>query len=418
MSRKIKINILWLLLDKVIKLFVGLFVGAAVMRYLGPNQYGMIVFASSIIAILFVFLSFGLDSIMIQKIINNNEVKNEIISSVFFARIFVALLLVLIANMIFFNLDFPSDMKGTFLFISVSLIFRSSITFENAFSAISRFELIALSAGFAALLTAALKLFGVYTKVSLLHFALLVSVESLIVFFIQTILFFKYGMSKISLKSFDKQIMKDLIIESTPIVLSNAFILLYMKMDQLIINDLLDTESLGIYAAGVQLVESLYFLPMVLMTVSYPLLVESKKISEINYLKNLRNLYLVSLVSSALAVVMLQFCSEFIVKTLYGPGYSESIVVLKYYSWTLLNLAFGSVWNKWIIIEGGQKRVIAGQGLGLLSNLILNYLLIPTYGVAGAALASLISYFLTTLILVLSYKPRITFDILFNVQGK
>ena len=69
--RKIIGNTGWLLADRVLRMGVGLFVGAWVARYLGPAQFGSLNFALSLVALLGPLTTLGLDGIVIREIVND-----------------------------------------------------------------------------------------------------------------------------------------------------------------------------------------------------------------------------------------------------------------------------------------------------------------------------------------------------------
>ena len=57
--QKIIINMNWLFLDTAIRMGVAFFVGVLVVRYLGPEQYGVLSYAIAIIAFFSVFAKLG-----------------------------------------------------------------------------------------------------------------------------------------------------------------------------------------------------------------------------------------------------------------------------------------------------------------------------------------------------------------------
>ena len=69
-----------------------------------------------------------------------------------------------------------------------------------------------------------------------------------------------------------------------------------------------------------------------------------------------------------------------------------------------------ALFSKWIILEEVFIFSLITQGLGAVSNIILNYFFIESHGVTGAAVATLISYSIAGYFsLLLSSKTRALF---------
>ena len=87
----------WLFADKILRMIVGLFVGAWVARYLGPEQYGLWNFSIAFTALFGAFASLGLDSIVVRELVNHPERENELLGSVFILKLIVGIVAILIS---------------------------------------------------------------------------------------------------------------------------------------------------------------------------------------------------------------------------------------------------------------------------------------------------------------------------------
>ena len=85
--RKISINILWLAIDKILRMGVGLFVGVWIARYLGPEQFGTLNYSVAFVAIVGAFASFGLDSLVIRDIVRYPDRSGELLGTTVSLRI-------------------------------------------------------------------------------------------------------------------------------------------------------------------------------------------------------------------------------------------------------------------------------------------------------------------------------------------
>lgn len=80
-------NSLWMLLEKSARIISGILVGVLVARYLGADQYGLISYALSIMAIFTILSTLGLESIVVRELITRKEAKNQILGTSFALRL-------------------------------------------------------------------------------------------------------------------------------------------------------------------------------------------------------------------------------------------------------------------------------------------------------------------------------------------
>ena len=72
--RKILVNMNWLFLDKVIQMGVAFFVGVWVIRYLGPERYGILSYALAFTALFGVLSKLGLEAILVRELVDNKKI--------------------------------------------------------------------------------------------------------------------------------------------------------------------------------------------------------------------------------------------------------------------------------------------------------------------------------------------------------
>ena len=209
-----------------------------------------------------------------------------------------------------------------------------------------------------------------------------------------------YLHNNLSLKKwvFDRNIAKSLLKDSWPLILSGLAIMVYMRIDQVMINAMLNDEAVGQYAAAVKLSEIWYFIPMVIASSLFPAIINAKKQSEELYYARLQKLYdLMVWLAIAIALPM-TFMSNWIVNLLYGNAYNQSGSVLMIYIWAGVFVFLGVASGKWFLNENLQLLSFFRTFYGMIINIILNIFLIPKYGIKGAAFTTLISYFIAGLL--------------------
>jgi O-antigen/teichoic acid export membrane protein len=183
----------------------------------------------------------------------------------------------------------------------------------------------------------------------------------------------------------------DLLRDSWPLILSGMVVAVYMKIDQVMIKEMLDSEAVGQYAAAVRLSEAWYFIPMVISSSLFPAIINAKKISEELYYERLQKLYDLMVWMAVAIALPMTFLSDWVVELLYGSEYSEAASVLMVHIWAGVFVFLGVASGKWFITEDLQKYSFYRTFFGSVANIVLNFILIPKLGINGAAIATLVS---------------------------
>ncbi len=203
--------------------------------------------------------------------------------------------------------------------------------------------------------------------------------------------YFKNSTFKIQYLKFSKLTAVNLLRDSWPLILSGIVVSIYIKIDQVMIKEMMSTESVGQYAAAVRLSEAWYFIPIVIASSLFPAIINAKKNSEELYHARLQKLYdLMVLVAIAIALPM-TFLSDWIVGLIYGEQYNQAGSVLMIHIWAGVFVFLGVVSGKWFTAENLQMLSFWRTFYGMLTNVILNLILIPKHGIQGAATATIVA---------------------------
>lgn len=187
-------------------------------------------------------------------------------------------------------------------------------------------------------------------------------------------------------------------------MLSAAAVNLYMRLDQVMIRQMVDDSANGFYSAAVRLSEIWYILPTILCAILFPAILNARKKDTVLY--NLRmeqlNAFLFWL-ALIISVIIAPFSDELIV-LLYGVEYAPAGIVLKYHIWSSIFVFFGVSSGYWLIAEKFEKVSLYRTLAGLSINLGLNFLFIPAYGIVGAAVATLLVQVTASIVCMLLIK--------------
>ncbi|MBA2846980.1 O-antigen/teichoic acid export membrane protein [Methanococcus maripaludis] len=384
-------NTSWLFSEKILRIFLGLFVGVWVARYLGPEQYGLFSYAQSFVVLFSALATLGLDGIVVRELVTDESKRDVLLGTSFLLKLIGSIILL---SFLAVAVNFTSNdiYTNSLIFIIASAtIFQSFNVIDFYFQSKVLSKYVVFSNTISLFISSIIKVILILNNAPLIAFAVVVLFDAVILSF--GLIYF-YNHKNLSFKTwkFDKNVAVNLLKDSWPLILSGIVITIYMRIDQVMIKEMLGAFEVGQYAAAVTLSEGWYFIPTVICSSLFPAIIYAKKVSEELYYKRLQKLYIM-MVWIAIAVALpITWLAEFIVNLIYGSEYILSSNVLKIYVWAGIFVFFGSAWSKWMILENLQKTVIKLQLLSLLTNLVLNYILIPKYGIEGAALSTLISY--------------------------
>jgi O-antigen/teichoic acid export membrane protein len=388
---KIVDNMGWLFFDKVLRMGVGLLVGVWVARYLGPEQFGLFSFASAFVGMFGAVAGLGLQSIVVRDVVRDPACKEETLGT--------AAVLQLLGGGLAYGCVFgailmlrPEDTLAKLLVAilgSIMLLRFSDVAlywFES--QVLSKYIVWVQNGCF--LIFASIKVGLIVSKAPLLAFAWATAAEALIV---ALLIFFMLGLRgpKLQQLRFSLLRAKTLLADSWPLLLSGIAIMGYMKIDQIMLGQMLGDDAVGIYSAAVRISEVWYFVPMMIVASVFPAILEAKKRDETQYIQRLQRLYdLMVWLSIAIALPM-TFLSTPIVVALFGAAYAESGPVLAIHIWASVFVFLGVASSQWFVAENRQILSFQRTVLGAVINIALNYIFIPKFGVLGAAYATVLA---------------------------
>ncbi len=370
---------------------VGLLVGVWLARYLGPEQFGLLNFASALIGILGIIAGMGLQSIVVRDIVHNPNAAGEILGSAGVLLVTGSFIAYSFTLMSIFLLR-PNDQMA----LNIVAILGSIILFKISDMAVYWFESQVLSKyvvwiqNSVFLCFAGAKVVLILQQANLLSFAWLAMIEALFVASLLLLMLGLRGPRLLQIK-ITMERSKALLAAGWPLLLSGLTIMVYMKIDQIMLGQMVGDKAVGIYSAALRISEVWYFLPMTIVASVFPSILEAKKHSDRLYKKRLQQLYdFMVWLSIAIALPMTFFSSK-IVDLLYGSDFTESGHVLAIHIWAAVFVFLGISSSRWFIAENRQILSLQRAILGLIVNVVLNIFLIPNYGVIGAAWATLLA---------------------------
>jgi len=175
---------------------------------------------------------------------------------------------------------------------------------------------------------------------------------------------------------------------------------LNLRLDMLLVNLIMAPQFVGFYSIAVALAEKIWYVPTVLSIVLYPRVAHGEEDkASLETSKVCRQTILIIIICCALVLL----AGRFLIELLYSEAFSPAIIPLFILLPGILTAGISRIITSDLMARG-HPGVILWSGLSaLVANIILNLVFIPNMGVEGAALATVISYTLNTLILVMVF---------------
>ncbi|MCH2058968.1 MAG: flippase [Thalassotalea sp.] len=385
------VNIGWLLLDKFMRLSIGLLITMWLAQYLGPTQFGQMNFVTSVVAIFAVFATLGLKGVVVKELVNQPTTTFNVLGSAFLLKVLGALVTyALLIAFSFFVLPSTVETKWFIAIVGVSILFKTSEVVSFYFEAKVESKYVVWVENCAFVIASGIKLGLLWFEAPLIAFFIAIVVEALLM---AVALLFIYQRQVSSLMNWQatKRQMSSLLSQSWPLVISSAAWVVYTRVDQVMLGTMLDAQAVGLYAAAVRLTEIANIVPMIITFSMVPLIMPLRADNKDLYQTKFQQVYDLAVGLMILGAVLTLFIATDVVGILYGDAYAASASVLKIHVWTCVFIAMATVSGKYLLNEGLQKITMQRHLFGVCLNIPMNYVAIPLYGIEGAAGTSLIS---------------------------
>ena len=384
-------NIGWLFGDRMLRMGVGLLLGVWLARYLGPEQFGQLNYAIAFVSLFGAVAALGLNGIVVRDIVREPESAYPTLGTAFFLQLIGGLIaFALIVGAIAWLRPEDQLTKTMVAILGLSLVFKSSEVIKYWFESQvqSRYTVWVENSIF--LLIAAAKVVMLLSKAPLIAFVWIVLVEAVLV---AIGLFGIYHKQEKKLRHWSVKLdrVKTLLNDSWPLIISSISIIAYMKIDQIMLGEMIGNDAVGIYAAASWISEVWYFIPVAINVSLRPKLLKIRQVSQTRYIELLQKNFNLMIWLSVPIALVITFSSGFLMRLFFGDTYYGAAEILVVHIWAgVFVFLNNAVWN-WYFAENKQYIANIRIIIGLLLNVVLNYLLIPKYGVLGAAYATLIS---------------------------
>lgn len=386
--QRVVTNTGWLLGDRIFRMAVGLLVGIWVARYLGAAQFGLIAYATAIVTLATPLATLGLDNIVVRDLVRRQHDPGLTLGTCVLLQLAGSVAAMAVAVAVVSALR-PSDTlaRVAVAVLALGVLFKATdavkFWFESRVEAKHTVRAETVAVALFALVKVALVLAGA----PLLAFLWVVPAEAAIASALVVAAYLRQGHTLRSW-SYQRERARGLLRDGTPLVLSAMASVVYMRIDQVMLGQMLGDHAVGIFSAASRISEMWYFVPMAIASSVFPAILAARQTDAALYHRHLQRLFSLMTVLAVATALPVSLFADRIVTLLYGHGFAGAAPILVVHVWTGLFVFHGVAGSRWFLAENLQRMMFYRTLAGCLVNVALNLVLIPRFGALGAAWAS------------------------------
>lgn len=366
-------------------------VGIYVARYLKPESFGLLNYAISFVSIFSAFSTLGMDQIVVRELTRQSQKQEDLLGTGFMLKLAGSGILILLMVVILVFMDHDPFTNTLIMIIAAAEIFKGFEVISYFFQAQVLSKYVIQIQLIINLFLSLVKFTMVFLEAPLIWFAIIIVLGSILnaIGFIYAY----HNREGTPWKwNFKKPLAYDLLRESWPLALYGIALHIQARIDQVMLGKMLNTAEVGQYSVALKFIEIFGFIPMVLMTTFTPAITKAKAVSEALYHSRLTNLYRLMFLAFLLIAMPIYFFAEPTIQLLYGADYQPAGYLLSLFALRLFFSNMGVGKSVFIINESLFKYSLLTVVIGAITNITLNYLMIPMFASIGSIIASMISF--------------------------
>ncbi len=402
--RKVFNNFSWLLAERLLAIVISLFINIYVIRYLGPEEFGKFSYAASYVSLFEAIAKLGLDSIVIRNLVVQESLTHEILGTAFILKLYASGITVFFTAISIIFVNNNNEIQILVWIMSLSLIFSIFDVIDFWFQSKVLASYMAMIRSLQLIISSIFKIIFINLKLSVFAFAWLLFLDGILK--VSGMVFsYSKNQQKFTNWKITKAQIKLLLKDSWPLILSSVMVTLYIKIDQVMLGNMANSQAVGDYAAAIRFSEIWYFIPMIFCSTVFPSILRAKQRSQEEYYRRLQQLYdVMGWLSYAISIVV-TLAANMVIDKFLGAEYHQSIPILILHIWAVPFVFLGVARSQYLMAENLTQFSFATTSIGTITNILLNLVLIPSYTGVGAAIATIISYAFAAYWSCLIYRP-------------
>ncbi len=385
-------NLGWLAAERGARLVLNLGTGLFVARHLGPSRLGSLNYAFAVVSLLSTLAALGLEAGARRDLINRPRDASAILASAIFLRLGAGALCFLGLGVAILGGVFGRGESARLMTVFGLILLQPGFQVPDLwFQANLQAKVSVLAQMLALVVTAALRVVLVLQDAPLIAFAWVTVAEGFIAALV-LIGFARNAGLRLGWAHATAVEMRRIFLESWPLMFAGLAVVVYMRIDEVMLRTLVGVEAVGIYGAATRISEIWYFLPMAISTSLLPALLRARSRDPGEYQRRLQHYYDLSAALAYGLAVPIALLAPWLVQVAFGAAFRGAGPILAVHIWASIFVFLGVARSQWLVNEGLQKFSLVATAAGAVSNILLNLYMIPRWSGLGAAYATVVSY--------------------------
>lgn len=377
----------WAIISKTMSVIITLINTALINRTLGVTLKGEYTYIINLVAVMYVVLSMGtgVTYVTFKKTYKNKEVKN-----VFFTIIFLQTLFCIILALVTLSINYNYFLV---LILSAIYILKSNLLCISAVENVKERDKQVIVYHFINLIFVIIAY--IFFKHNLRIMYLIYFAEALIT---SLSLIFTFSFKLVNYSIIKKYNLKKIILLGLFTMLMQLMITLNYNLDVILLKRLTNNLTyVGLYSVAVNLGNMIWLIPDAFRDVVF------NKTAVEDSIKEIVNLIKVNILIAIIIIVGFVIFGRYFINLFYGNEYLDAFYITIILFLGCMSMIIYKLIHPLYIANGKQKTILTILFISVLINVILNYIFIPKYNIYGAALSSVFSYSLCSVIFLVLF---------------
>jgi polysaccharide transporter, PST family len=394
-------NFIWVLIDRGLRMGLGVAVNVVLARTLGPDNFGRFAYALTLAALFMPLSTLGGERIVVRELARGTS-ECSMLGTMIPLRLasgFLGWFLAVATAALTAEHGRMADAAIVAVVVGGNLFLAFDVV-AWAFQARGRFQPAIIARLLAFVIGAGLRIAMALSGVGLVWIAATVLVEALLGALAQLYMWQIQG-GEIKGWRVDRTLARVIVIAAAPLLASELAVWIFQKIDIVILQRSASTDAVGVYAAAQRVAQIGYFLPVVAVQIFSPTVAQAP--DSPSALSLVQRTMTVLVTVAYVIALALTIAASPLIHTLYGDKYSSAATVLGVLAWSNVFVFMGCSHSLYLVNRGEQWLTLRLAWMTAAVSVILNLIFIPRMHALGAAIASVATYGLTTVFGVALY---------------
>ena len=416
LTQKIAYNASFSAGARVVEVALAFLIIKLIIGYLGESGFGDYIIVVTFIYIFSVFADLGLYSIVVREISREGADEKKIINNAFTLRLTAGFFILGVAYFVSLLFPYSNNVQYGIAVAALGFWMLSNIQvlmglFQKHL-AMDRVALAEIAGRIVQLLFVCYFVtydFGFLYIISAIFFGAVITL----------ILVLRFASKYVQIKlAFDFKFWRKILVQSYPLAISAIIVLIYFKLDTIFLSVMKTNEAVGVYGLSYKILENLIFFPAMIVGLTMPLMskyifTERDKFKSV--VQRTLNFLIIAFLPLAFGAIM---TSDKIIGLFTKYGFTDSPMVLNILIIALGFIFLGALFSNIIIAANQQKRLAQIYFVGMIFNIIANFIFIPKYSYFGAATTEVATELLVTALMIYLIHKTINFLPSFKILFK